>query len=157
MQYDSVLYPFDAPYKYKNLTVKKGDAIKAIHIPASNEPFNKEARLESYKKAYNCFCDADKNEILVCRCNSWLLYPEYKKILPENSNILSFANEFSIACIEDREEFLNGWRVYGRSFKEPYSDLPENTSLQRAFKKLFCVAVNLVPQQEFCCSTVKKF
>lgn len=135
MQYDSVLYPFDTPFVYKNLTVKKGDPIKAIHIPSSGEPFNENARIESYKKAYNYFCDAEKNEILVCRCNSWLLYPEYKKILPESSNILSFANEFDIVCVEDIESFSQAWLVYGKDSAKAPEDLPEVTSLQRAFKK----------------------
>ncbi len=135
MQYDSVIYPFDKPYIYKNLTIKKGDPIKALHIPSSGEPFDKITRLESYKKAYNLFCDAEKNEILVLRCNSWLLYPEYKNILPNNSNILSFSNEFDILLTENWDNFLNDWRIFGKDAKKPYCELPENTSLQKCFKK----------------------
>lgn len=135
MQYDSVVYPFEKPFIHGDLIIKKGDPIKAIHIPSSGEPFNKEARINSYKKAYEFFCDSYKNEILVCRCNSWLLYPEYKNILPINSNILSFTNEFNIVTIETWDKFLSDWIVFGKDAKKPYCDLPENTSLQKCFKK----------------------
>lgn len=66
-------------------------------------------------------------------CHSWLLSPALKKLLPVNSNILSFQKRFRIlSCSEDSDEFLE-W-VYKRK-DYLFKKLPENTTLQRNMKK----------------------
>lgn len=124
------------PVTTKNGTViNPGDRVRSIHIPSSGEPFDQAARLDSYKKAYEYFKDELNGGPLVCVCHSWLLYPEYGKILPETSNIVSFQKDFELVSADQGEEFDDAWRLFGRDYQKPLEDLPERTSMQRAFKK----------------------
>ncbi len=115
-------------------TLQPGDKVLSIHIPSSGEPFHKEARLESYRKAYDFFQDLRDGGPLVCQCHSWLLYPEYRQVLPAASNIVSFMDDFSIVEVEDGS-FDDAWRVFGPEADKPADQLPETTSMRRAFKR----------------------
>lgn len=137
LEYENTLYNADIPYEKNGFTVKKGDKVKSIHIPSSGEPFDEAARLASYKAAYAFFKDELNGGPLVCVCHSWLLKPSYGKILPPTSNIVSFQKDFDIVGQMDTEEFDDAWRLYGRDYKKPVAELPERTSMQRAFKKYF--------------------
>jgi len=65
-------------------------------------------------------------------CNSWLLAPALKYVLPENSKILQFQKSFDIDHVDlDSLGFMD-W-VYG-SKDIPLEELPEDTSLQRNLK-----------------------
>ena len=70
----------------------------------------------------------------MCVCHSWLLYPPYGEILSPTSNIVSFQRDFDITGQEASEEFDDAWRLFGGDYKKPLEDLPERTSMQRAFK-----------------------
>lgn len=134
LEYENVTYSEDIPYEKNGYTVKKGDKVKSIYIPASGEPFDEAARLASYKKAYAFFQDELNGGPLVCVCHSWLLYPPYGEILSPTSNIVSFQRDFDITGQEASEEFDDSWRLFGGDYKKPLEDLPERTSMQRAFK-----------------------
>ena len=116
--------------------IKKGTKVLFLHIPSGGEPLTDEVRLDSYKKAYEFYKDTSfvKNGRIVFVCHSWLLYKEHYKFLPENSNILKFMNDFYIydQYISDIKEDL--WRIFGKNDKLPYKDLPEDTSLKKAYK-----------------------
>lgn len=134
-EYENQRYPLDCPYTCGNITVKKGDPVKSLHIPSSGEPFDGNARLESYRKAYHLFKPELGGGPLICICHSWLLYPEYRKLLDPSSNILGFMGDFDIIHRYDKEAFSDAWRIFGRDHQKPADALPENTSLQRAFKR----------------------
>lgn len=116
------------------VTLRTGDRVRSIHIPSSGEDFSREARLDSYRMAYKFFQDQLAGGPLVCVCHSWLLYPEYKNVLPESSNIVSFMGDFHIVE-EDHGSFDDRWRVFGADADKAPADLPEDTSMRRAFKK----------------------
>ena len=42
---------------------------------------------------------------------------------------------FDIFKVNEAEDFSNGWRVFRNQWKKDPSELPEDTSLQRNFKK----------------------
>ena len=68
-------------------------------------------------------------------CHSWLLSPQLKEFLPENSNILRFQELFDM-----EPEAVPGNDVLLWVFKNPRlprQDYPENTSLQRKLKQFF--------------------
>lgn len=124
------------PITAKNGTViKPGDRVRQVHIPSSGEPFDRTARMDAYRKAYKYFRDELNGGPLVCMCHSWLLYPEYGKILPGTSNIVSFQKDFELVRAGKSEEFGDAWRLFGKDCRKPLEDLPERTSMQRAFKK----------------------
>lgn len=137
LEFENDVYDEDTPYERNGYIVKKGDKVKSIHIPSSGEPFTAEARLASYKKAYDFFQEELDGKPLICQCHSWLLNPEYGRFLPPASNFVSFQQDFDIVRQETTEEFGDDWRLFGRDCKKPVSELPERTSMQRAFKQYF--------------------
>ena len=75
-------------------------------------------------------------------CDSWLLSPKLKDLLPEQSNILNFQRRFHIEeeNMESRE-FIE-WLFQVHKDTE-LSHLPENTRLQKAAKKLLEAGENI--------------
>ena len=66
-------------------------------------------------------------------CDSWLLSPVLKQLLPETSNILKFQRRFDIRTVqEDAMDFIV-W-VF-KTTDQTLETLPENTSLQRRMKQ----------------------
>lgn len=108
-------------------------AVISIHIP-SDAALTPEKCRDSYelsraflKKYYPKWSNCEYV------CDSWLLAPGLKDVLPETSHIIAFQNGFQIRTVnEDSDEFLE-W-VYKRK-DIPYRDLPEETSLQRNMKQ----------------------
>ncbi len=116
--------------------IKKGTKVLFLHIPSGGAPLTDEVRMASYKKAYDFYKNTAfvKNGVIIFVCHSWLLYKEHYKFLPQNSNILKFMNDFYIydQYVSDIKEDL--WRIFGKQDKLPYNELPEDTSLKRAYK-----------------------
>lgn len=132
LEYENIL--FNGPAcTVAGQTLQPGDPVLSIHIPSSGEPFHQAARLESYRLAYDFFRERRGGRPLICLCHSWLLYPEYRKVLPANSNIVSFMDDFTILRVDDGP-FADNWRVFGPDAEKPAAQLPETTSMQRAFK-----------------------
>lgn len=134
LEFQDSKYGFSEEYTKNGYTVKAGDKVKSIHIPSSGEPFDEAARMDSYKRAYEYFKAELDGKPIVFACHSWLLYPEYGKILKQGSNIASFQKDFDIVEFESGE-FEDAWRLYGADHDKPTAELPERTSMQRAFKK----------------------
>lgn len=122
----------DSDYDKHGLKFKEGDKLINIHIP-SGEKLSAEARLDSYKKAYDFYIDKFDGDILPIRCNSWLLYPGNEEFYPENSNIIDFAHDFEILEYSDRDEFGDFWRVFNMPNGTPLNEVPADTSLRRAY------------------------
>jgi hypothetical protein len=132
MEYQMKACPFKEPKTAMGITVNPGDPILALHIPTSFEPFDKAARLDSYRKAWEYF--SPDGRPLMCVCGSWLLYDGYDDVFAPGSNIASFRNEFYMLSSKQSESFGNIWRLFGSDHQLPVDQLPEKTSLQRAFK-----------------------
>lgn len=115
--------------------LSKGERVKSIHIPSGFGPLTEEARYDSYRRAYDFFKNERKGAPLVCFCHSWLLHDSTKEILPPSSNTIAFINDFLIVRQEQEESFPNAWRVFGADAQKPTAELPERTSMQRAYKQ----------------------
>ena len=131
-QYERTPFPSDG-YEKKGAIIEKGEPVLNFHIPSSGR-MPKEVRLDSYREAYRFYGTSRKDGLLVLICDSWLLYPNHRSILPESSNILSFMDDFEIISSREADNFPDQWRVFGNTEGLSPSDLPEKTSLQRAFK-----------------------
>ena len=110
----------------------EGDMVINIHIPGGSKLLKQDC-IDSFLKAAEFYGPLFNNNEVVFHCNSWLLYPGHKEFLPENSNLLMFADFFSIAETNDWRGNL--WRIFGRENCEDVAALPENTGLQRDYKK----------------------
>jgi hypothetical protein len=103
-----------------------------VHIPADADMSIDKLRnsylkaLDFFEKYYPDFKGADMV------CNSWLLAPSLKYVLPENSKILQFQKAFQVERMEGDSLGFMDW-VYG-SKDIPLDKLPEDTLLQRNLK-----------------------
>ena len=112
--------------------IKPEDNTLSVHIP-SDAVMTRESLNDSYTQAISFFAKhfADFKYTDIA-CHTWLLSPELKNLLPENSKILSFASDYEVKYnFPDEEDFME-W-----IFKKKYpthDDLPEDTFLQRTVK-----------------------
>ena len=103
-----------------------------LHIP-SDAKLTKDKIKKSLETAKNFIAEKfPEYGAAKVMCESWLLSPTLKEVLPPSSRILGFQEYFVIKPLGiDEKEFMT-W-VFKRS-DIPVKDLPENTSLQRNLK-----------------------
>ena len=120
-------------YEVCGRTLNEGDLAINIHIPGGSK-LTKQDCIDSFLKAAEYYAPFFKDKTVIFHCDSWLLYPGHKEFLPENSALLMFADFFNIVSTNDYRGNL--WRIFGREdCEENIASLPEDTSLQRAYKK----------------------
>lgn len=108
-----------------------GTTVLEVHIPAG-EPLDDSSVEESMKNAPVFFETYFRRQFSLFRCHSWLLSPQLKTLLPEQSRILRFQNLFTVYG-EDSERQAEE-RVFGYLSEDP-ALYPEETSLQRSMKQ----------------------
>ena len=115
-------------YEKDGICLKKGQSnVINVHIPRTGAPLDKKSCDEAYSMARKFFKNIT-GEDLHFVCNSWLLFPENKNIIPQNTNIYRFMSEYDIVSFEyNLGEDL--WRLFDTEEKNP-SRLPTNTSLR---------------------------
>lgn len=121
---------------------REGECVIGIHIP-SDANLSKEAVDASLRQAERFFQAYDISWTdKKYTCNSWLLSPMLKKLLPENSNILSFQKRFDLVQ-EDKEdrEYIE-W-LFQVPSDTKYKDLPVKTSLQKKARNLLLHGENI--------------
>lgn len=126
------LVPFPDTYGKNGVCLKPGDMVVNVHIPSSG-PLKREECLASYDMAADFFRESLDGNPVVFFCESWMLFPEHPKFLPGTSHILEFMEDYDIY----KMEYNNGdlWRIFNREYDGNPDSLPENTGLQRAYKK----------------------
>lgn len=120
--------PVDVP------PIKQGDTVFKIHIPSSG-PLTPESVEESFKLAKEFFRKRGqlKTDYFPVMCASWLVYPPHHDVFPEGSNLRKFQELFTVTSQVKRDrDFV---RVFHRDYTEDFDSLPEDTTLQRNFKK----------------------
>ena len=103
-----------------------------VHIPAG-EPLSPEAALASLNQAPGFYSKFFGRQFSLFHCHSWLLAPQLKELLPENSRILQFQDLFCVYDT-DTEEPQAEERIFGFHSEDP-RNYPEETSLQKAAKQ----------------------
>lgn len=105
----------------------------AIHIP-SDADMRKESvacsidEFNQFRKRY-----FSEWENVSMSCDTWMLMPELKEILGEDSNIVAFQNLFEIDHVDYDAMWYMGWIYPGIETID--ESLPERTTLQRNLKK----------------------
>ena len=117
------------------LVLRPGDGCLSVHIPG-NGVLNEQLCRESYDRARELFAKHyPEVEVKAFHCHSWMMAPELDTLLAPTSNLLSFQRPYLKFPVETAgEDVLNF--VFKLRFKT-YADLAEDTSLQRALKKLY--------------------
>lgn len=115
------------------LAVAPGDAILAIHLPGGmklSKQITRQAIADAFAHAKKYYADYAPKAI---HCGSWLLNPELKEVLGENSNIAAFASMFHLHPTKcDGVSVFNF--VFKTSVDPDLATLPEDTRLQRHLK-----------------------
>ena len=128
-EYQNGIFSFSEAPVINGKTIKNGDMAVFLHVPFDTD-FSKNSRHDSYEKASEIF----GGNILVC--DSWLLYPENARSLPEYSNIRSFAEDFDIFHIDKDNCLEDLHHIFGRNCNFSNIDsLPDQTSLQQIYIK----------------------
>lgn len=125
------LCPFGLNYE----NIKSHDKSVNIHIPRSGEPLLPSLVDASINKASLFFKKEFNNGPILYRCNSWLLFPENKNILNQNSNIIKFANRFKIINTTYFANYEESWRLFDCKFVD-VSFLPSDSTLRRGYINL---------------------
>ena len=110
----------------------EGDKLISVHIPSdavmTRDNLNLSYKMAGlfFKKYFPEFGEA------IVYCSTWLLAPELKNLLPETSKILEFQSDYKIIKTSPGNTSFIKW-VYKKNYDD-YTQLPENTSLQRNIK-----------------------
>ncbi len=115
--------------------VPAGTFCLRIHIPSGGGPLNDDVRLDSYRRAARFFSEQIGDGPALFTCESWLLYPPHREMLPGSMNILRFMDDFTLLEGFDEDEFHDAWRVFGSASLLPLNDWPADNSLRRAYVK----------------------
>ena len=124
---------FNADYTKDGKTLTPESLVLNVHIPASGQPLSGELALDSFERAKEFYKDII-GEPFAFKCSSWLLYPEHEQMLSHESNIYRFMQMFDIIGNGIKKNNGDLYRIFGTDELRP-EFLPENTSLQRAYKK----------------------
>ena len=105
-----------------------------VHIPGG-APLTPALCAASYAEAAAFFRARYGMEHILFGCHSWLLSPELRTILPENSNILAFARDYTILQTNiDPTSNAVSFIFHVSGVPADLETLPEETSLQKALK-----------------------
>ena len=124
-------------YKYANKEIKANDPVINVHIPRTGTPLTPAEVEKDFKAAAEFFKDSFKNSPVAFACHSWLLFEKLKDFLNAKSNIVAFMNKFDIIFTDYLEagNYNQVWRLFDVDYKDSLDNLPEDTSLRRAYKQ----------------------
>lgn len=112
--------------------LKAGVWVLSVHIP-SDARLQREELERSYDWAERFFTGANApyGAPRTMVCESWLLAPALKELLPERSNIRLFAGDYALCTVREGDQEFYRW-LFQCEPPLPPEDLPGRTSLQRA-------------------------
>ena len=103
-----------------------------VHIP-SGAPLRIEevrASMQEAAKFYGAYFPGGNVPFV---CNSWLLFPGHREMLPDSSGIRQFMEEFTLLNAYEEPQRQNLWRLFLTDEVWELDQLPQDTSLQRAY------------------------
>jgi hypothetical protein len=122
-------------YELGRLQFHRGDGAINLHIPESG-PLTPEAVAASLDEARAFFPRHFPDEHYTSfTCGSWLLDPQLREYLPEDSNIVRFQSMFELEPYKEPEGLdadVEVLRFVFRTLSTPLDQLPRRTALQRA-------------------------
>ncbi|MEU0548296.1 acyltransferase domain-containing protein [Micromonospora sp. NPDC005979] len=135
MQSWLTLHVRGAVYELGRLQHHRGDGAIGLHIPDAG-PLTPEAVSASLDEGRAFFPRHFPDESYAAfSCGSWLLDPQLREYLPEDSNIIRFQRRFELEPYEEPEGLdadVEVLRFVFRTLSTPLDELPRRTALQRA-------------------------
>ena len=125
LQFEFASFKADAP-------LSPGQRVINVHIPSCGALRHEDCEA-AYARAVSFFgCGREKSVPFVC--DSWLLHPLCSG-LDEASGIRRFAADYELLYVIDDPQCSDMWIIFGVPWTGDASALPENTSLQRIFRR----------------------
>ncbi len=117
----------------KGLKLRPGEPYLSLHIPDYRGPLSPDACDRSVAQAREFFTRHYPDERYASAlCHSWLLDPQLKRYLPEDSNIVQFQELFEAVYVDDKPEDALPVRFVFGDPDLPVDALPRRTSVERA-------------------------
>ena len=120
-------------YSKDGVVLHPDDQVIFIHIPRTGERLLPEDVDASVAAASAFFQERYGMTRTVFACHSWILYPENKKMLSEKSNLYSFISRFEVIDVVEDTSYKEIWRLFDKDYNKNADDLPQDTSLRRAY------------------------
>jgi hypothetical protein len=129
--------PAKLDYTSNGNSIKAGDPVINVHIPRTGTPLTPTEFEEDFDKAASFFSESFTDRPIAFVCHSWLLYEKLREFLKETSNIIAFMNKFDIIFTDYLEfgDYSQIWRLFDVDYSGNLDDLPEDSSLRRAYKQ----------------------
>lgn len=122
------------PLEGNSVRIEAGAKGLNVHIP-EGESLAFEKCMDSFRRAERFFADRGEGKPEFYMCDSWLLSPALKELLPADSNIIRFQDLFRIVKVHYAFPQAEQ-RIFG-DILEDKSRYPEDTSLRRKAKRCF--------------------
>ena len=123
--------------EYNGMYLSADTYILNTHIPRTGKRLDREDVLESYRKGREFFLkyfpDIFIDKRIIFCCSSWLLDPWNLTVLSDNSNLRAFITDYYIIEQGEYENYNDLWRLFDKMYTGDPDDLPQNTSLRRAY------------------------
>ena len=131
----NTFFSYDSYEKGGNKLIK-GQEVLSVHIPQSGKPLDYESCKDSYRKAKEFFKKHFNDKPIPFICWSWLVNPNNKLFMKENSNILTFASDYDIIDVVEYKDYnaIAPW-LFGKSRVDDLSPSDNDTSLQKRAKE----------------------
>lgn len=123
---------FDREYRGPEGRLHPGDPVINLHIPSSG-PLTHESCMGAFQKASMFYQKDFLERPIPFVCQSWLLFPEHRRMLPASSHIRHFLEYFHILEWGYDPEGGDLWRIFGCFYDGDIQKLPRDTSLRRAY------------------------
>ena len=118
-----------------HIIIDQGEPYLNVHIPSSG-PLDYALCQDSYRKAAAFFQERYSLDRIIFGCHSWLLAPCLTELLPQNSRILTFAQDYTVIEVTQDAQYKHLDKIFStRELPENRDDLPEDTNLRRTMKK----------------------
>ena len=136
LQFELRQFPYE-DYVNGSKCIKQGAPVLSVHIPDDGTKLEERLCNAAYRDAKKFFCSLLNVKDIPFMCNSWLLFPLNKELLPPKSNIVKFMSKYDIFKIDyyRKDRIGSILFIFGVKSETPFEDLPEKSSLQIAYKK----------------------
>ena len=128
---------FGKRYDKNGVHLVEDDPVLRVHIPRTGEKLDHESVQRAYRKGAEFFKKnfpetyGDRPVVFVCK--SWMFFDKLKEVLDPQSNFMRFCNDYDVFEQELLEDYSSTWRVFYKPYEGDLSQMPQETSLQRAY------------------------
>lgn len=122
-------------YELDGVLLKAETRALNVHIPRTGTRLDHTDVLESYRLARDFYRNRLGDKILFT-CSSWLLFPRHRKMLPADSNIIRFMNDYTIVSSGEYRDYSETWRLFDVAYDGNVDNLPKDSLLRRAYVEL---------------------